>query len=293
MKKTIIAIGVLISLIIFITIILCDTFLKTDKRKFLSKNLKEERKWLSNVKYDNHYLASYDKKILHAISVKNVTNNWVIIVHGYDSEALNMGCYAENFYNMGYSVLIVDQRGFGLSEGNETSMGFKEKTDIRKWIDYLNRNGAEKIILFGVSMGAATVMLVSGTNLPLNVYAVIEDCGYTSVYDEFRYNLKRMFRLPENPFMYIAEIYVKFRYGWKLNKYNSCKSAVSLCKIPILFIHGSADDFVPFYMHEELFESAVCEKEKLIIYGAGHAESHIINKELYWNTIEQFIKKHI
>ena len=292
MNKILFIISLLIILLNLITIVLCEVFLKTKVRKFPSGNLSDERKWLKNIQYEDHYIATYDNKFLHAISVKKITNNWVIIVHGYDSEALNMACYAEKFHNMGYNVFLVDQRGFGLSEGNETTMGNKEKKDLIKWIDYLNNHGAEKIILFGVSMGAATVMLASDI-VPSNVCAIIEDCGYTSVYDEFRYNLKRIFRLPEKPFMGIAALYIRFKYGWKLNKRNSCKSKINKCKKPILFIHGSSDDFVPFYMHDELYESAICEKEKLVIYGAGHAESHIVNKELYWKTIETFINKHI
>lgn len=292
MNKILFIIGLLIALINLITIALCEVFLKTNVRKFPSTNAINEREWLNKVKYEDHYIASFDKKFLHAISVKKITNNWVIIVHGYDSEALNMACYAEKFYDMGYNVLLIDQRGFGLSEGNETTMGNKEKKDLIKWIDYLNGNGAEKIILFGVSMGASTVMLTSD-KIPSNVRVIIEDCGYTSVYDEFKYNLKRMFRLPEKPFMNIAKLYIGLKYGWNLSKNNSCKAILNRCKTPILFIHGSSDDFVPFYMHDELFECANCEKEKLVIYGAGHAESHIVNEKLYWKTIESFINKHI
>lgn len=293
MKKIIILLGVIITLITSVSAILCNVFLKTNKRKFPSKSPLDERKWLKTVPYKEHYITSYDKMILHGISVKNITNDWVIIVHGYDSEARNMACYAENFYKMGYSVFMPDQRGFGLSEGNDTSMGHKEQFDILRWVDYLNKNEAENIILFGVSMGAATVMLASGNNLPANVKAVIEDCGYTSVFEEFRYNLKRMFKLPEFPFLYIADIITIIRNGWSLKKNASCKAAVSKSKIPILFIHGSADEFVPFYMQDELYECAECTKEKLVIYGAGHAESHLTDKELYWNKITEFIKRYI
>lgn len=292
MNKILFIIGLFIALLNLITIVLCEVFLKTNIKKFPSSNSINERKWLKNTEYKDHYIVAYDKKILHAISVKNITSNWVIIIHGYDSEALNMACYAKNFYNMGYSVLLIDQRGFGLSEGNETTMGNKEKLDLLKWVDHLNNNGAEKIILFGVSMGASTVMLASN-KISANVRLIIEDCGYTSVYDEFSYNLKRIFRLPEKPFMNIAELYIRLKYGWNLKKDNSCKASISMCKVPILFIHGSSDNFVPFYMQDELYESANCEKEKLVAYGAGHAESHIVDEKLYWKTIESFINKYI
>ena len=293
MKKLIIFIGIIASLVSAVSLVLCNVFLKTDKKKFPSKTPYEERKWLKNIAYKKHYIVSCDNKFLHGISVKNITNNWVIIVHGYDSEARNMACYAEKFYNMGYSVFMPDQRGFGLSEGNYTTMGYMEQYDIMKWIDYLNSNGAEKIVLFGVSMGAATVMLTAGNKLPSNVKAVIEDCGYTSVYDEFRYNLKRMFKLPEFPFLHVAKIITIIRNGWNMKKDASCIEAVKKSKIPILFIHGSADNFVPFYMQEELYENAECVKEKMVIYGAAHAESHVFDSTTYWNKIAEFIKRYM
>ena len=202
-----------------------------------------------------------------------------------------MARYAEKFYAIGYNVLLIDQRGFGLSEGNLTTMGFKEQYDILGWIDYIISNNANKIILFGVSMGAATVMLAAGHKLPNNVKCIIEDCGYTSVYDEFKYNLRRMFGLPSFPFLNIVDKITKLN-GWSLINDVSCIKAVRKSNLPILFIHGSSDNFVPFYMHDELYEAAACEKDKLVIYGAGHAEAHLMDNKQYWTKIEMFINRY-
>lgn len=290
MKKAAWFIGVIIAAVTAVSVILYKIFLKTDVCKFPSKNAIDERKWLKTITHKECYITSYDKLILHGYYVTQKSDNWVIICHGYDSEAQNMACYAEKFYEMGYNVLLPDQRGYGLSEGSKTTMGVKEQDDIRKWIDKLNTEFVpKKIVLFGVSMGAATVMLAAGNKLPRNVAAIIEDCGYTSVYDEFRYNLKRMFHLPSFPFLNIIDLITRFKDGWSLKNYGSCIKAVKKAEVKILFIHGSSDDFVPFYMHDELFYAAECEKEKIVIYGAKHAESHIVNPELYWNTILRFI----
>jgi len=292
MKKVVCLILTIVSAITAIGVILYKVFLKTNICKFPSKNSDEERKWLKTITFKEHYINSYDKIILHAYSIKQKSDKWVIICHGYDSEAQNMACYGEKFYEIGYNVLIPDQRGYGLSEGNKTTMGVKEQYDILKWIDKLNSdyNPAE-IVLFGVSMGAATVMLTTGNKLPSNVTAIIEDCGYTSVYDEFRYNLKRMFHLSGFPFLNIIDGITRFLDGWSIIRNGSCINAVKRSQIPILFIHGSNDDFVPFYMHEKLFNAAKCKKQKLVVYGAAHAESAFKEPELYWNTISEYLKK--
>lgn len=290
MKKIIGLILIITSAITTVGIILYKVFLKTNICKFPSKVPKEEKRWLKNNTFAEHYINSYDKVYLHAYTVKQDSDKWVIICHGYDSEGKNMACYAKRFYEIGYNVLLLDQRGYGLSKGNKTTMGVKEQIDVRTWIDTINdKYKPKEIVLFGVSMGAATVMLASKNILPSNVTAIIEDCGYTTVYDEFSYNLKRMFHLPSIPFLNIVGLITRFIDGWNM-KDGSCVEAVRNSQIPILFIHGSADDFVPFYMHEELFNAANCKKQKLVVYGAGHAESHIIDSELYWNTISEFLE---
>jgi len=291
MKKIVCFIIIIISAVTAISMILYKVFLKTNICKFPSKNPLEERKWLKSVNTQEYYISSFDNLILHSYYVRQKSEKWMIICHGYDSEAYNMACYAEKFYAMGYNVLLPDQRGYGFSEGNKTTMGVKEQKDIFTWINKLNSDyKPEEIILFGVSMGAATVMLASGNKMPKNVKAVIEDCGYTSIYDEFKHNLKRMFHLPSFPFLNIIDLITHIVDKWSLINDGSCVRAVKKSKIPMLFIHGSTDNFVPFYMQEELFNAARCKKEKLVIYGANHAEAHKKEPKLYWDTISVFLK---
>lgn len=267
-------------------------FLYTDYKKFSSGNVAQKRKWLKNIDYEERYISARDGTILHGIAVKNSGSRWAVIMHGYDSEGKNMADCAEQFYARGFNVLLPDQRGYGLSEGRKTSMGEKEQYDLIEWIKrVIYDENASEVILYGVSMGAATVMLAAGHKLPEQVRAAIEDCGYTSVYDEFKYNLKRMFHLPAFPILNIVDLLCRLRDGWSLKTGASCISAVKKSAIPILFIHGSADEFVPFYMQDELYSAAACKKEKLVVYGAVHAQSAEIEPQLYWNTVFDFIDR--
>ncbi len=267
-------------------------FLYTDYKKFSSGNVAQKRKWLKNIDYEERYISARNGTILHGIAAKNSGSRWAVIMHGYDSEGKNMADCAEQFYARGFNVLLPDQRGYGLSEGRKTSMGEKEQYDLIEWIKrVIHDENASEVVLYGVSMGAATVMLTAGHKLPEQVIAVIEDCGYTSVYDEFKYNLKRMFHLPAFPILNIVDLLCRFRDGWSLKTGASCISAVKKSALPILFIHGSADEFVPFYMQDELYNAAACKKEKLVIYGAVHAQSAEIDPQLYWSTVFDFIER--
>ena len=141
-------------------------------------------------------------------------------------------------------------------------------------------------------MGAATVMMATGENLPSNVKVAIEDCGYTSIWDEFEMQLKLLYNLPTFPALDAASAVCKVRAGYMLEEGSSVEQ-VKKSKTPTLFIHGDQDRFVPFEMLDVVYESATCEKQKLVIQGATHAQSSAINSQLYWKTINGFIEKYI
>lgn len=256
----------------------------------------EDLEWLlAESDYEDKYIRSSDGLKLHGYEVKNKkkTSNWVIVVHGYTSEGKQISSLAKPFYDMGYNLLIPDLRGHGKSEGDYIGMGWDDRLDIIKWIDHIIEEDKDaNIILHGISMGAATVMMASGENLPSNVKAIIEDCGYTSIWDEFSYQLKALFKLPSFPVMNAASIVSKIRAGYWLGEGSAIKQ-VAKSKVPMLFIHGDSDDFVPYFMLDELYNAANCEKEKLVIKGAGHAKAATTNPELYWDTIKKFIDKNI
>ena len=266
------------------------------KEKASTDIIEKIKEWLEDeVGYSDVYISSDDGLKLHNYKIinKNVSKKWVIIVHGYTSKGFNMTSYAKNFYNMRYNIMIPDLRAHGESEGHYIGMGWDDRNDIINLIDYILAEESDaEIVLFGVSMGAATVMMVSGEKLPSNVKAIIEDCGYTSAWDQFAYQLKTLFNLPEFPMMNIADIICKIRNGYFISDASAIKQ-VKKSVIPTLFIHGNCDSFVPFEMQEKLYDACKAEKEKVVIEGATHAQAAFVNPELYWLSIVNFLDKYV
>ena len=256
----------------------------------------KEVEWLDENSNDAYIYSTNNGNLkLHAYEILSdkSSNIWAIVIHGYIGQGNEMTSYAREFYKRGYNVLLIDLRGHGLSEGNYVGMGWHDRLDVIDWINYIiDKNEDSKIILFGVSMGAATTMMTTGEELPSNVKLAISDCGYTSVWDEFSYHLKILFNLPEFPVLYAANTVCKIKAKYSF-KEASCIDQVKKSNTPTLFIHGSLDNFVPFEMLDVIYEAAACEKEKLVIEGAGHCMASTVNPQLYWRTIDQFIDKYI
>ena len=141
-------------------------------------------------------------------------------------------------------------------------------------------------------MGAATVSMTTGEELPKEVKLAIADCGYTSVWEEFSVHLKKILHVLPFPLLYVASFMSKMFVGYGFKEASTIKQ-LKKSKTPTLFIHGKKDKFVPFSMLDKIYKSAQCEKEKLEIEEAAHAESCNINPEKYWGTIEKFIEKYI
>jgi len=256
----------------------------------------EQEDWISENSIDVYIDATNNGNLkLHGYELVNKNNSdiWAIVIHGYMGHGKGMTYYAKEFYNMGYNVLVVDLRGHGKSEGKYIGMGWHDRLDIMDWTDYLiNKNSNCEIILHGISMGAATVMMATGENLPSNVKVAIEDCGYTSIWDEFEVRLKEMYGLPTFPVLNAADSICKTKAGYKFEEGSSVEQ-VKKSKTPTLFIHGDLDTFVPFEMLDKVYNAANCTKEKLVIEGAAHAEAASVNPELYWKTVKKFIEKNI
>lgn len=263
----------------------------TDEYSDVSTN-ESEKEWLLNTSNDV-FITSYDNLKLHGYELNQAKENshsYVIIVHGYMSQAKQMATFGKNFYDMGFHILLPDLRAHGQSEGDYIGMGWHDRLDILDWIDFiLSKDKDAEIVLFGVSMGAATVLMTSGESLPEQVKLIIEDCGYTSVWEQFKLQLKEEFNLPAFPILNVASMITKLRAGYQFKEASAIKQ-VAKCKIPILFIHGDADTFVPFSMLDPLYEAATCPKEKLVIKDAEHADSASKDPELYWNTVSKFME---
>lgn len=267
-----------------------------ESEKIIEENRKKENelaeKWVESISNTKVEIKANDGITLRGTEyiLDEQNNKWVIILHGYHSEPSSVISIGMHFSEKGYNVLIPSMRACGDSEGEYIGMGWLDKDDLQCWIKLITKqNEKAEIILHGSSMGAATVLMASGDNLPENVKAIIADSGYTSVWDIFASEAKARFNLPSFPLLNMFQIVANTRAKYDI-KEASALEQVKKSKTPILFIHGDADDFVPEYMCEELYNAANCTKDKIIVHDAGHIESKYKEPETYYNKIFEFIK---
>ena len=232
---------------------------------------------------------------INAILYKNPSgsNVYVIYCHGYNASVQDNAHMAMHHYQMGYNVLMPHMRAHKGSDHNYCTMGWLERLDVVDWARFISATNKDcKIVLHGLSMGAGTVMMATGEQLPKNVVCAIEDCGYTSVYEVYRAQIWKVAHLPPFPSLAIFRSLAKKIAGFDI-KEASAVEAVKRSKTPTLFIHGDADPLVPFRMLDEVYENAACEKEKIVFAGADHATSATKYPELYWSSVKAFIEKYI
>lgn len=236
----------------------------------------------------------------HAIFLGNdsAKGRTAIIVHGYKDRCesfMNLGTMYHD--SLGYNILLPDLHGHGQSTGTDIQMGWKDRMDVLEWTKVAEKIFRDSIcksrmIVHGVSMGAATTMCLSGEeNLPSYICAFIEDCGYTSVWDEFAYQLQEQFGLPEIPLMYTTSLLCKYKYGWDFSEASPIHQ-ITKCDRPMLFIHGDADTYVPFYMLRPLYEAKKRPKEIWVAPGSEHAGAFHDHPDEYTNVVREFLKKY-
>lgn len=248
--------------------------------------------------YKDACIQSSDRLKLHGYLCRqkegaDTGGQWAVLVHGYNDSGLWFREEALSFYKQGFHLLLPDSRGHGKSQGAYVGMGWHDRLDIVSWIHWITDQDPDaKIVLYGVSMGAATVMMAAGEALPSNVKAIVEDCGYTSAWDILKYQLKAQFHLPAYPVLACASLITRLRAGYGLKEANAI-NCVSKTKIPILFIHGTEDSFVPFEMSKRLYEACKSDKEYLAVEGAVHVKSALVGGLTYWNKVFRFLDRYL
>lgn len=260
------------------------------------RELTEDEKWLKEKSQaEDVYIKSFDGLKLHAYQVLSDTKShkWAITVHGYMSNPFSLSTKALHYYDKGYNVLSIDLRGHSKSEGDYVGMGFHDSKDVLKWIEYIvSKDEKSEILLHGVSMGGATVMLTSGYDLVPNVKVIVEDCGYSSALEQFEYQLKKLYNIPSFPILNMANLVVKLRAGYFFTEASPIES-VAKAKVPIIFIHGDEDEFVPYYMLDKVYDACSSPKKKVVIKGATHSVAERKNPRKYWREIDNFIQNYI
>lgn len=240
-------------------------------------------------------IVTSDNRRLHAIYAyaAETTPNTAVILHGYTGNA-NMFLHIGYLFHhtLGYNIFIPDFHAHGKSDGDAIQMGWKDADDVLGWLPLVNHLFSGSIqcrmIIHGTSMGAATAMNVSGREDFDDVIGYIEDSGYTSVWDEFEYQLKSQFGLPAFPLMYTSNILCNWRYGWSFSEASSVEE-VKKCKKPMLFIHSDSDDFVPSWMVDTLYHAKSDNKSLWIVPRSAHAMAYHDYPEEYARRIKAFL----
>lgn len=265
-------------------------------KEHLNSILDIGKKWFDSANKEKVIIRSTNfNKNIHAdyIFAKQPSNVYVILIHGYTSSPRNMGIYAEKYHNIGYNVILPSLNGHGDSETNTVTMGWNDRLDIIDLINSILENNPDaKIIIHGVSMGAATTMMTTGENLPENVKVAVADCGYTSVWDIFSDKLNNSMHLPDFPILYSANEVNKSIKKFDFKKASSVEQ-LRKSKTPTIFIHGEKDTFVPYAMLDEVYNACTAPKEKVTIPNAPHARNSCADPDLYWNSVLNFIKDYI
>ncbi|MFI3175044.1 MAG: alpha/beta hydrolase [Bacillota bacterium] len=250
--------------------------------------------WKTETKLRNVKIESHDGLQLSGhIYFAEGSDLWVVVVHGYKSDSTSVEDVACEYSEKGYNVLLPDLRSHGESEGKYIGMGYQDQYDILEWISYIvERNPHASIVLHGQSMGGATVIMTAALpDLPENVVAVVEDSGFSDGFQMMKEQMRYRFHLPTFLILDTVSTFGKYRIQYDLRAACPLK-ALEAITVPILFIHGTKDEYVLPYMHEELYEAYKGEKESLLIEGAGHVASRNIEPELYYTTVFEFIERH-
>ncbi len=212
-----------------------------------------------------------------------------LMFHGYRGSAeRDLSGGVQRAFQVGRSVLLIDQRCSGKSGGNTITFGVREHRDCLTWVDFaISHFGADvKLLLTGVSMGAATVLMAGGKELPPNVIGILADCGYTSA-KEIISTVIRSMKLPPKLAYPFVKLGAKLYGHFDLDE-TSPLEMVKKCRLPVIFYHGEADDFVPCHMSKTLYEACSSRKELITIPGAGHGLSYPVAPEHYISTLRQF-----
>ena len=164
---------------------------------------------------------------------------------------------------------------------------------MKNWIHYHNEKfGTCQMILSGLSMGASTVLFLADQDLPDNVKCIIADCGFTSPKAILDKVFRTVVHLPSGLSLWAADLFASMFAGFRLSQKDT-RESLKHAKLPVMMVHGLADDFVPYTMTVQGYDSCISDKALLLVEGAGHGTSFLVDKERYTKSVISFLEKHL
>ena len=256
--------------------------------------VRQERDWYPARPWEDVFAESYDGLQLHGrYLAQKDPRGTLLLVHGFHSSGwADFSCVLRSYFELGFDLLVIDQRAHLQSGGQYLPMGIRERYDVRTWCLWLLERFGEgrRVVLDGLSMGATTVLLAAGLDLPKNVCGVIADCGFTSPRHNFLAVLQDRYHIP-TCFLWAAGLCCRVMAGFSMDE-ASTVDALRHCTLPLLLVHGEADDFVPCSMTRAVYEAAGCEKTLLTVPGAGHGMSFLVEHHRLYAALVDFLDKH-
>lgn len=253
--------------------------------------IQKMKTWMLEQPREDVYIYADDGLKLHGTYFPGQgKKKLVLCFHGYTGKGISDNIGISTYYlPRGYQMLMADARAHGESEGNYVGFGCLDRMDALRWIQYVQKCfGTDcEIWLHGTSMGGATVLMAGGLDLPDAVKGIVSDCAYTSAWEVFAHVLKSQYHISPFPVLNLADKMVRKQAGYSLGQCNSAEE-VKKAKVPILFIHGEADTFVPCSMCDEIYRNCPTPKSKLIVKGAGHVEAFYKDSDLYEKKLTEF-----
>lgn len=263
------------------------------------------RRWLverkSHGQWRSTTLTTPDNVRLHAYVLRagRPTRRTVILIHGYRSQAVEMLHLAYLYHHqLHFNVVMPDLRAHGHSQGNAIGFGYTDAADVRLWMHHADslfrteRGDHTQMVIHGLSMGAATAMFVAGQPQPPYVKAYVEDCGYSSVDAELTYMLRRDYFLPRFPFIPLASLLCRWQQGWSFQE-ASCVESLRRARAPMLFIHGTADRYVPSHMVHELYAAKPHQKEIWEVPEVTHGRAYHDYPADYERRVSRFLDQYL
>lgn len=258
----------------------------------IRRQIQEDGEWIEALPREEIEILSQDglRLVGHYIRTQGAARRLVVLFHGWrGSWTDDFGSIGRWLREIGSDLLLVEQRAQGASEGKYMGFGVLERWDVAQWLRYLEqeRHNVLPVYLGGVSMGAATVLMAAGDPMPDFVKGVLADCGFTSPYEMLYEVGRKSLHMLEHPSMDYVNLMVKSHAHFGIREYSTLDS-VRKTRLPVFFVHGLADDFVPCHMTQQAYEACASRKELLLVEGAGHVRSFFYDNEAYRQRAENF-----